>query len=87
MASVLRLISAETEFTVVSVLTYSAAHSPIYDVELDSTLAVETLLRSFYRFTRRREPVRRPPELEKVSVHHSVTVGTRVRISLLRVSV
>ena len=84
LASILRLIS-DTEFEVTNVLTYASPSAPIYDVELDHATAVETILRSFYRFTRRRDPVKRPAELERVSVHHSVTPGTRVRISLLRV--
>ena len=86
LASILKLVCSTTEFEVVNVMTYAAPSSPIYDIELDSALAVENLLRSFYRFTRRRDPVRRPPELEHVSIHHSVTPGTRVRIALLRVS-
>ena len=85
LASILRLIS-DCEFVVTNVFTYASPASPIYDVELDTTSAVETILRSFYRFTRRRDPVRRPPELDRVSIHHSVTPGTRVRISLMRVS-
>ena len=85
MSSVLRLVGGGLEFSVVGVVVYSARHSPIYNVELDSTAAVTSLLREFFKFTRRNNPVKRPPELESVSLHHSVTPGTRIRISLLRV--
>ena len=65
---------------------YSSS-SPIYDVELDSADSVDQLLIASFRFSRKKDPVRRPPELENVSVYHAVTAGTRIRISLLRVRI
>ena len=85
LTSVLGQIGADLPFVVINVVTYSRS-SPVYDVELGSSASVDALLRSYYRFTRRRDPVARPPELDGVTLYHSVTPGTRVRISLLRVS-
>ena len=85
LASVLSLVSSHPQFNVSNVITFSAGSSPVYSAELDSTEAVASLLRAFMRFTRRRDPVSRPADLEKVGLYHSVTIGTRVRISLLRV--
>ena len=86
LASILQLIGAPISFSVISVATYPSGASPVYDVELDSAAAVSAILREFYKFTRRQAPVSRPPELAHVAVYNSVTPGTRVRISLLRVS-
>ena len=85
LSSVLKLIGPNVAFNVVKVIVYSA-RSPIYDVELDSSAAVEKLLQSFYRYWHKRDPVQKPAELDKVSIFHSVTPGTRIRIALLRVS-
>lgn len=41
---------------------------------------------SFSRFTRKHKPVRCLAELEGVGVYNSVTLATRVRISILRAS-
>ena len=59
---------------------------PIYEVELEDPDSAETLRKAFSRFTRKKNPVSRPPELDGVEVHNSVTLATRVRISILRVS-
>ena len=83
--SVLDKIGVDEEFSVLNVILYPAS-SPVYDVELDSVVAVEALVRNFFKFTRRKDPVSRPPELDKVSVYHSVTTGTRIRLALLRVN-
>ena len=69
-----------------SVVTYSAKSAPVFNAELDSAEAVDAILREFSKFTRRSNPVKRPPELEDVALYHAVTPGTRIRISLLRVS-
>ena len=86
LSAVLALVGYASPFEVLSVITYSAKHSPVYNAELDRAEAVEGLLQEFFKFTRRSNPVKRPPELESVSLHHAVTPGTRIRISLLRVS-
>ena len=83
--SVLSLIGSPTPFSIVNVLVYPTRGSPVYDVELSSVESVNALIREFSKYTRRRDPVRRPSELDRVSIYHSVTPGTRVRVSLLRV--
>ena len=83
---VLTLVGITLPFEVLNVAVYSAQSSPVYDAELDSVLAVNALLKEYYKFTRRREPVARPPELDRVALYRCVTTGTRVRVSLLRVS-
>ena len=85
MASLLALIDCTYPFVVKNVVVYPSRVSPVYEVVLDSSAAVEHLVKDFFKFTRRRDPVARPPELAKVSIHHSVTPGTRVRLALLRV--
>jgi hypothetical protein len=70
----------------VKVVAFPSKGSPVYDVELASAEIVASLIKSFYRYTRRKDPVPRPADLEGVALYHSVTPGTRVRISLLRVS-
>ena len=84
--ALLGLVAVDVPYSVVSVQTYAAHSNPVYDAELDSADAVSALIRSFSRYTRRRDPVRRPRELDGISLYHSVTPGTRVRIALLRVS-
>ena len=86
LSSVLQLIGAPISFSVVSVITYSSGSTPVSDVELNSEAAVSALIREFFKFTRRQDPVHRPPELDRISIYNSVTAGTRIRISLLRVS-
>lgn len=84
--AVLTEIGAGREFSVISVIVYGAG-SPVYNAELNSEESVQSILSAFSRFTRRHQPVSRPQSLEGISLHRAVTVGTRVRISLLRVSV
>ena len=86
LTSVLQLVGASVEFSVVSVSVFPSGQSPVYEVELDSAGAVSAILRSFARFTRRHEPAKRPVDLADVTLYNSVTPGTRIRISLLRVS-
>ena len=86
LTSVLAHVGAQTAYTVVNVMVYSSSVYPVYDVQLDSLEAVGSLLKEFSKFTRRRDPVPRPAELQGVSLYRSVTTGTRVRVSLLRVS-
>lgn len=85
LASVLGVVGADTDFSVVSVNVFPSGQSPVYEVELDSIGAVSAILRSFARFTRRHEPAKRLADLTGVSLYNSVTPGTRIWISLLRV--
>ena len=85
LTSVLKLFGPEVDFEIKNVIMYSAGN-PVYDVELDSATSVDEILNSSFRFYRRKDPISKPPELEKISIYRSVTPGTRVRISLLRVS-
>ena len=87
MTSVLQLVGIRTQFSVLNVVVFPSATSPVYDVEIEPVEAVDLLVREFFKFVRRQDPVRRPPELDRVSIHHSVTPGTRIRISLLRVRI
>ena len=66
----------------------SAASSlpPIYEVVLEDDESARDLREAFKRFTRQKSPVTRPAELDGVGVFNSVTLATRVRISILRVS-
>ena len=84
LSALIQAVGCGVDVRVVNVIVYPSSN-PVYDVELDSAASVEAVVRGFFKFTRRRDPVRKPRELEKVSMHHSVTPGTRVRISLLRV--
>ena len=86
LTSVLNAVGLKAPFSVKNVISYSTPAAPVYDVELDSFESVSSLLKEFYKFTRRRDPVPRPSELDHVSLYRSVTTGTRVRVSLLRVS-
>ena len=85
LSSVLELFGPEVTFTVKKVYAFSSK-PPIYDVELDSVESVDELLKASFRFSRKKDPAKRPAELEHVSIYHSVTTGTRIRLSLLRVS-
>ena len=80
----LTAVGLRSPFSVVDVIVYPASQ-PVYDVELDYAKSVEFLVKEFFKFTRRKDPLVRPTELERVSLFHSVTAGTRIRISLLRV--
>ena len=85
LAAVLALVGINLPYRILGVVVYSSGTAPVYDVELDSFVAVSALLKEYSKFTRRRDPVARPPELDRVSFYRSVTTGTRVRVSLLRV--
>lgn len=64
----------------------SGSRPPIYEVFLSNEDSAEALRRAFSRYTRKKNPLRCPPELDGVEVCNSVTLATRVRISVLRVS-
>ena len=84
---ILSRINPEIDFDISEVkVRGSAALPPIYEVVLSDTEAAVQLRDSFKRFTQKRKPVNRPPELDGVEVYNSVTLATRVRISILRVS-
>ena len=85
-ASLLTLVGSSVSFVVNNVIVYPAKGKPVYEVVLDSPAGVEALVKEYFKFTRRKDPISRPPELNGVTIFHSVTSGTRVRISLLRVS-
>ena len=84
-SAVLNEVGSGREFTVLGVIVYGS-NNPVYNVELDSPESVSSLLSAFSRFTKRHQPVQRPQSLDGISLYHAVTPGTRVRISLLRVS-
>ena len=84
---ILSCISKDIEFRVTNVrVRASDTRQPIYEVELEDADSAVALRRSFSRFTRKHKPVPCPSELEGVGVFNSVTLATRVRISILRVS-
>ena len=83
---ILSKINPDLEFSISSVRTHgSGSGPPIYEVILDDADAADTLRKSFAKFTRKKNPVACPPELDEVAVYNSVTLATRVRISILRV--
>ena len=87
-APILELVGSTTPFSVLAVSSLPSRGGPsVFDAQLDSNESVDSILIAFSRFVRRKDPVARPRGLEGVQLHHSVTVGTRVRISLMRVSV
>lgn len=85
-SSVLALVGANVDVRVKSVIVFPGA-KPVYKVELESAAVVKALLSGHSQYTRRRDPVARPQGLENVFLYNCVTPGTRIRISLLRVSV
>ena len=83
---ILSRIDPNVEFSISDVkVRGSGGLPPIYEVVLTETEAAVQLRESFKRFTRKRKPVDRPPELDGVEIFNSVTLATRVRISILRV--
>lgn len=85
---ILSKIDRDLEFSISEVRTHgSGSGPPIYEVALDDAETAESLRKSFAKFTRKKNPVSRPPELDGVEVYNSVTLATRVRISILRVIV
>ena len=84
-SSVLALVGANVDVRVKSVVVFPGA-KPVYKAELESAEVVKALLSGHSQYTRRRDPVARPQGLENVFLYTCVTPGTRIRISLLRVS-
>ena len=63
----------------------ASSRPPIYEAVLEEASSAEAIRKAFTRFTRKKDPVRCPPELKGVNMYNSVTLATRVRISILRV--
>ena len=85
---ILACIDKGIDFSVTEVrVRGSSSLPPIYEAILDDPDSAAVLRRAFSRFTQKRNPSKRPPELEGVGVFNSVTIATRVRLSILRVSV
>ena len=55
-------------------------------VSLEDAESAIALRKAFSRFTRKQKPLSRPPELDGVEVYSFVTLASRVRTSILRVS-
>ena len=86
---ILSAIDKDADFRISDVHVRGSASSslpPIYEVVLEEAESAIQLRETFKRFTRRKSPVPRPAELDEVGVFNSVTLATRVRISILRVS-
>ena len=84
---ILSCISKDVKFSISEVRALgSGPRPPIYEVILDDADDAEVLRKAFSRFTRKKSPIACPPELKGVEVYNSVTLATRVRISILRVS-
>ena len=84
---ILSTIDRKLQFSISEVRVLgSGPRPPIYEVVLGDSESAEALRKSFSRFTRKKSPVARPPELDGVEVYNSATPATRVRISILRVS-
>ena len=85
---IISTIDRKIGFSVSEVRVFGAGpRPPIYEVVLGDSESADALRKSFARYTRKRSPVTRPPELDGVEVYNSVTPATRVRISILRVSI
>ena len=77
------------EFSIAEVRVRGAdlgSRPPIYEVRLEESESAVALRTAFSSFTRKKDPVRIPPELKGVGVYNSITLATRVRTSILRVS-
>ena len=84
---ILTCISKDIRFNISAVRVHgSGSRPPIYDVVLDDSDSAEALRKAFAAYTRKKNPLKCPPELKGVEVYNSVTLATRVRISILRVS-
>lgn len=84
---ILSSISKEIDFTIAEVKSRGASHlPPIYEVCLEDPESAVALRKAYTRYTRKKDPVSCPPELDGVEVYNSITLATRVRISILRVS-
>lgn len=83
---ILSKIDSGIDFTITDVRVRGASsRPPIYEVTLDDEDDAETLRKSFSRFTRKKNPITRPAELDGVEIYNCATLATRVRISILRV--
>ena len=85
---ILSCIDKSVDFEVAEVKVRGTSFSsrpPIYEVRLEDADSAEALRKAFTRFTRKKDPVRIPPELKGVAVYSSITLATRVRTSILRV--
>ena len=85
---ILSRISKDVDFAVAEVQVRGAGFSsrpPIYEVRLEDADSAVALRKAYGQFTRKKDPVRIPPELKGVEVYNSVTLATRVRLSILRV--
>lgn len=86
---ILSRISKSVEFSIAEVRVRGAdlgSRPPIYEVRLEESESAVALRTAFSSFTRKKDPVRIPPELKGVGVYNSITLATRVRTSILRVS-
>ena len=84
---ILSTIDKKLKFSISEVRVHGTGpRPPIYEVVLDESESAKALRVSFSRFTRKKSPVSRPPELDGVELYNSITPATRVRISILRVS-
>ena len=86
---ILSRINKSVDFDIAEVRVRGTAFNsrpPIYEVRLEDADSAVALRKSFAQFTRKKDPVRIPPELKGVDVFNSITLATRVRISILRVS-
>ena len=86
---ILSRISKSVDLSIAEVQVRGAelgSRPPIYEVRLEDSESAVALRTAFSNFTRKKDPVRIPPELKGVEVFNSVTLATRVRTSILRVS-
>ena len=87
LAQILSKINQKIKFRIVDVRVRGVgSRPPIYEVTLEDSESASALRRGFSKFTQKRNPVSCPPELSGVEVTNSATIGTRVRISILRVT-
>ena len=87
LSHILSTISRSIKFRISEVRTRGVgSRPPIYEVGLEDEESAVDLQEAFRRFSRKRDPVKRPPELDGVQVFNSATLATRVRVSILRVS-
>ena len=61
----------------------ASSRPPIYEAVLEDADSAVAIRKAFAGF--KKDPVRCPPELKGVGLFNSVTLATRVRISILRV--
>ena len=86
---ILSCIDKTIQFSVTEVKVRGSTASsrpPIYEAVLGDADSAVALRKAFARFTRKKDPARCPPELKGVGIYNSITLATRVRLSILRVS-